>query len=46
MKTVYMYVAATAAIAVLIVGIMLWYQTPSAASVEKTAQYQQSGGLN
>jgi hypothetical protein len=42
-----MYVAAAAtAIAVLVVGIMLWYQTPSAASVEKTAQYKQSGGLN
>jgi hypothetical protein len=41
MKTV--YVAAAAAIAVLVVGIMLWSQTPGTASVEKTAQYQQSG---
>jgi hypothetical protein len=43
MKTVYAYVAAAAAIAVLVVGIMLWSQTPGTASVEKTAQYQQNG---
>ena len=43
MKTVYTYVAASAAIVVLVVGIMLWYQTPGTASLEKTAQYQQSG---
>jgi hypothetical protein len=43
MKTVYVYVAAAAAIAVLVVGIMSWSQTRGTASVEKTAQYQQSG---
>jgi hypothetical protein len=43
MKTAYAYVTAAAAIAVLVIGIMLLYQTPSSASVGKTAQYQQSG---
>jgi hypothetical protein len=43
MKTVYTYVAAAAAIVLLVVGIMLWYQTLGTASLEKTAQYQQSG---
>ena len=43
MKTVYIYVAAAAAIVVFVVGIMLWSQTSGTASVEKTAQYQQSG---
>jgi hypothetical protein len=42
MKTVYMYAAVVAPTAVLVVGIMLWSQTPSTASVEKTAQYQRS----
>jgi hypothetical protein len=40
MKTVYMYAAVVAPTAVLVVGIVLWSQTPSTASVEKTAQYQ------
>ena len=43
MKTVYTYVAAATAIVLLVVGIMLWYQTLGTASLEKTAQYQQSG---
>lgn len=43
MKTVYMYTEVVAAIAI-VIGIMLWSQTPGTASVEKTtAQYHQSG---
>jgi hypothetical protein len=42
MKTVYMYTALVPAIAVLVVGVTLLPQTLGTASVEKTAQYQQS----
>ena len=42
MKAVHIYVAVTAAIAVLVVDMKLSCQTPTEASVEKTAQYQQN----
>jgi uncharacterized membrane protein YvbJ len=42
MKTMYTCTAIVAAIAVIIVGVTLLFQTPGTASVEKTAQYQQS----
>jgi hypothetical protein len=37
-----MYAAVVAPTAVLVVGIMLWSQTPGTDSVEKTARYQRS----
>lgn len=43
MKTVYIYLAVAAAIAVLVAGIMLSSQGRSAASVENIAQHQQNG---
>lgn len=43
MKTVYLYVAVAAAIAVLVGGIMLSSQGHSATSVQKVAQYKQNG---